>query len=633
MPTVVSGSRHHRPTWVILTLALALAPASAAAPGRWDLAPLYPNDAAWEQARQELAADLDALEPYRGKLGDSAETLRRALDALFELRLASGRLHVYAQLRGDEDLREAGPQGMQQTLTSTLADLDAATAWLDPEILAIPQDTLDRFLAAEPGLAVYRRYLERLEQKRPHVLDPDAERLLGMSQRIRDEGQTIAGLLRNADIPWPTITLSDGTELRVDAQGYNRGRVSAERRDRIATYDAFYSELKQFEGSLAAALAATVQEHVFVARARSYASSLEASLAPNEVPVAVYHMLIDEIHEALPVLHRYLRLRARMLGIDDLRYHDMYPPLVADVDAVYDWDSAKKLVARSLAPLGADYVQRFERALDSGWVDVHPRPGKRSGAYVEDSAYEVHPYMLLNHLDDYNGASTLAHEAGHLMHSALSQEAQPYPTSNYSIFVAEVASTVNEVLMFRDLLGRAADDDERLALLGNFLERLRTTVFRQVMFAEFELGIHEAAERGEPLTADTMADLYGSLLRRYHGADSGVMEIDEPYHVEWASVPHFHYDFYVYQYATSFVAATALAEGIEADKPGARPSYLAFLKAGGSQPPVELLKKAGVDMTGPEPIRAAMRLMNDVLDRIETILDRRGGGAKPKPRG
>jgi oligoendopeptidase F len=616
-------NRSHR---LLLAIILASGSALAAAPGRWALTPLYPSEAAWEEARRALAARADALDPHRGKLGQDAATLKRALDALFALRLDAGRLHVYAQLRGDEDLREPAPQGMQQSLQSLLADIQAQTAWIDPEILAIPPATLAGFLADEPGLAPYRRYLERLEDRRPHVLDPDGERLLGMSQRIRDEGQTISGLLRNADIPWPTITLSDGTELRVDAQGFNRGRVSADRGDRVATYAAFYGSLEQFSGSLAAALSATVQEHVFEARARRYESALHASLAQSEVAVDVYRMLVGEVREALPVLHRYLRLRARMLGIDDLAYHDMYPPLVADVEADYDWDTSKELVLRSLAPLGDAYVRNLAHALDAGWVDVHPRPGKRSGAYVEDAAYGVHPYMLLNHLDDYNGATTLAHEAGHLMHSALAQETQPYPTADYATFVAEVASTVNEVLFFRDLLGRASTDDERLALLGNFLERLRTTVFRQTMFAEFELAIHDAAERGEPLTADSLDTLYGKLLRDYHGADAGVTRIDETYHAEWASVPHFHYDFYVYQYATSFVAATALAEGIEANRPGAREAYLTFLRAGGSAPPVELLRAAGVDMTGPEPIRAATRLTSEILDRMEEILERRERG-------
>jgi oligoendopeptidase F len=605
-----------------LVVALAAPVWSAEAPVNWDLSEVYPADDAWQEERQDLSLAKSRLDGFKGRLDSSAATLAQALDVRVSLAMQAQRLQAYAGMRADEDLRESGPQGMQQSLQSAVADLQAALAWIEPELLAIPAERISAFMEEEPGLAIYRRYLERLEKRRPHVLDAEAEGILGMTQRMRGPGLTIGGLLLNAEIPWPTITLSDGDDLRVDPPGYVKGRSSANREDRIATYEAFYGQLQAFKGSLAATLSATVQEHVFEARVREYASSLEASLAENEVDTGVYRMLVDEINASLPTLHRYLRLRARILGIDDLRYHDMYPSLVSDITADYTWDSSKKLVAEALAPLGRDYVGRLQKALESGWVDVYPRTGKRAGAYVNDGAYEVHPYMLLNHQDDYLSATTLAHEGGHLVHSSLSQEAQPYPTSHYSIFVAEVASTVNEVLFFKHLLARAESDDARLALLGSFLEGLRTTIFRQTMFAEFELAIHEAVERGDPLTGDGLNELYGTLLRRYQGEGEGVMKVDELYTAEWAFVPHFHFNFYVYQYATSYVAAIALAEGIERDRPGARGSYLEFLASGSTKPPVELLKDAGVDMTSPEPIRAAMRLMNQVLDQIEEILDR-----------
>jgi len=443
-----------------------------------------------------------------------------------------------------------------------------------------------------------------------------------MSARIRGTGSTVSGLLRNAEIPWPTITLTDGSELRVDPTGYVKGRALENRDDRVATYRAFYGELQGFKGSLAATLTAAVQEHVFDAQVRHYDSALESALAANEVDPAVYAMLVQEIDAALPTLYRYLRLRARMMGIEDLRYHDLYPDLVPAVGETYDWDTSKRVVAEALRPLGKEYVERFLYAMDHGWVDVYPRQGKRAGAYVQDAAYGVHPYMLLNHQDDYDSMSTLAHEGGHLMHSWYSQEAQPYPTANYAIFVAEVASTFNEVFLFRSLLERADNDDLRLSLLGNFLEKMRTTVFRQTMFAEFELAIHQAVERGEPLTGDSLNARYLELLRRYHGQAEGVLTIDGLYGVEWAYIPHFYYDFYVYQYATSFVAATALYDGVQRD-PAAMQRYLAFLASGSTKPPVELLREAGVDMTGPEPIRAAMRVMNEVMDQIEAILARR----------
>jgi oligoendopeptidase F len=615
-----------RPTLRVALAALVLlAPltASAEPPVTWDLSQIYATDDAWQQARRELAERQTALEPFKGRLGSSAEVLEQALETRFSLEMQAGRLNAYAGMRADEDLRESGPQGMQQSLQSVLADLKTATAWVEPELLAIPAERIESFVEDRPGLAVYRRYLERLEKRRPHVLDPQGEAILGASQRMHGAGATIGGLLRNAEMPWPTIRLTDGSEVRIDPAGYVRVRSSMNRADRVAAYDAYYNGLEAFKGSLAATLSATVQEHIVESRVRRYSSSLEASLAENEVETGVYRMLIDEINAGLPTLQRYLRLRGRILGIDDLRYHDMYPPLVDDVSANYSWESSKKLALESFAPLGREYVERFGEAMESGWVDVYPKTGKRSGAYVNDDAYEVHPYMLLNHQDDYNSATTLAHEGGHLLHSWYSQEAQPYPTSRYAIFVAEVASTVNEVLFFKHLVARAADDDARLALLGNFLEGLRVTIFRQTMFAEFELAIHEAVERGEPLTGEGLNELYGGLLRRYHGEAQGVMKIDDLHVVEWASVPHFHYNFYVYQYATSYVAAIALAEGIEQDRSGAREQYLDFLRSGSTRPPVELLAAAGVDMTSPEPIRAAMRLMNQVLDQIEEILARR----------
>jgi oligoendopeptidase F len=400
--------------------------------------------------------------------------------------------------------------------------------------------------------------------------------------------------------------------------------VSTNRDDRIAAFEAYFGQLEAFKASLAATVSATIQEHALNADVRSYDSSLAASLQANEVDTAVYHMLISEINAGLGTLHRYLKLRASILGIDDLRYHDMYPPLVDEITTDYSWENSRKLVGEGLAPLGKEYVEQFAKTLVSGWVDVFPREGKRSGAYVNGGAYEVHPYMLLNHVDDYSSASTLAHEGGHLMHSMYSQKVQPYPTSGYSIFVAEVASTVNEVLFFKYMVNRTEDQNERLALLGNFLEGLRQTVFRQTMFAEFELAIHDRIESGEPLTGDGLNELYAKMLRRYHGEADGVMKIDDLYTVEWAFIPHFHYDFYVYQYATSYVAATALAEALYEERPGAREKYLKFLSSGSSKPAVELLEEAGVDMTKPEPIRAAMRLMNEVMDQIDEILAARG---------
>ncbi len=602
---------------LLFSLALSVS-AAEADPNAWDLTPIFDSDDAWQANKDAFVKRLGDLEPYRGNLKSPAD-LADALEVYFELDKDLSRLYGYASMRADEDIRESGPQGMEQALRALWSQLQTETAWFEPEILAIPGKKLSKAIERTAALAPYVRYLERLEKRREHVLDAEGEAMLGLASRVSGVGGTVSGILRNAEIPWPTITLADGTQLRVDPTGYGMGRSRMDRADRVATYEAFYGQLDAFEGSFAASLSATVNDHVFASQARGYSSSLEASLAGNEVDPAVYDMLVTEIGDGLPVLHRYLGLRAEMLGVDDLRYHDMYPTLVPSVAADYTWDRSKVLVLEALAPLGTDYVDTFQMALDSRWVDVFPREGKRSGAYVTDAAYEVHPYMLLNHTDDYQGITTLAHEGGHLLHSAMSSGAQPYPTSNYATFVAEVASTVNEVLLFEHLVSQAEDDEARLALLGHFLEGMRTTVFRQTMFAEFERDIHAAVEAGESLSADQLDARYLKLLRRYHGEAEGVTTIDERYAAEWAYIPHFHYDFYVYQYATSYIAAIALARGILDEQPGALDRYHAFLRAGSTKAPVALLREAGVDMASPAPMRSAITYMGEIIDRIEAL--------------
>lgn len=603
---------------LLLALTLAAAPAVAAEPAAehtWDLTPVFASDDAWQQALTAFRARLDDLTPFRGKL---KKELPAALEVWFSLDRDLNKLYGYASMRSDLDTRAPGPQGMEQAVRGLAAELSAKNAWFEPELLTIPAGPLARFRKSAE-VAPYLRYLDRLEKRRPHVLDADGERLLGLAGGALGTSATIGGLLRDGEIPWPTIKLADGRSLRIDATGYGQGRSSSVRADRVATYKAFYATLDAHEGSLATALAGTVQEHLFLARARGYDSALQAALAANEVDPAVYDMLIREIDTGLPTLHRYLKLRARLLGVSDLAYHDLYPSLLPGVSTAYDYDTSKRLTLEAVAVLGQDYVDALKHALDHRWVDVFPGPGKRTGAYVTDPFYGIHPYMLLNHTDDYQGLTTLAHEAGHLMHSHFSQTTQPYPTSGYSIFVAEVASTVNEVLLFEHLLKGAPDDKARLALLGQFLEGMRTTVYRQTMFATFERDIHAAAEAGEPLSADKLDAAYLALLRRYHGHDLGVTTIDDAYASEWAFIPHFHYDFYVYQYATSYIAAIALARGILDGEPGAVERYRTFLASGSTKPPVELLAAAGVDMTKPEPMRAAVAYMSDVITRIEAL--------------
>jgi oligoendopeptidase F len=587
---------------------------------RWELGHIYEDEDAWERDRRSLLERAKRLERFRGNLVDDEQTLASVLDERADLQRLAQRLHTYASLKSDEDVREPGPRALEQRIEANLSELATLLSWIEPELLSAPSSTLWSLVERSEPLEVHRRYLERLEERRAHTLDAQGERLLGMVQLIRGNGETISGLLRDAEMPWPTVELSTGEQVRLDSTGYARTRNSRIRSDRIRVFEAFHQTLQDFKESLAAGVHATTKEHVFEARARGYASARDASLAGTEVPAEVMDTLFAEVDRALPTLHRYLSTRGRLLDVDDLAYHDIYPPLVDEVQARYDWDTARHVVLEALAPLGQSYTDRARQALHSRWIDVDPRRGKRSGAYVNDGAYGVHPYMLLNHTENFHGVSTLAHELGHLMHSWYSQEAQPYPTARYAIFVAEVASTLNEILLLKHMLDRAETPDQRLALLGHHLENLRGTVFRQTMFAEFESRIHELVEAGEALTGQVLNESYGALVRRYHGHDAGVMRIDDHYVAEWGFVPHFHYNFYVYQYATSFVAATSLARRILSGDGEARERYLAFLATGSTKPPVELLRDAGVDMTAPDPIRATMAEMTGVLDAIDELV-------------
>ena len=589
----------------------------------WNLNDLYATPAAFDAARKDLAARVGSLARFKGTLGSSPKALLAALDATFGMARELGRISSYASMRSDEDTRVPENLGARQEVQQLATDFAAASAWLAPEILALPEGTIEADLAAEPGLAPYRFFLGDLQRQRAHTLSQPEEKLLAQAGMVSQAPSTLYTVLANADLPFPEVTLSGGRTVRLDQAGYSRYRSLPDRADRKLVFTSFWPTFKAYERTLGVALDAQVKRDLFYARARNYPSCLAAALDGSNVPEAVYRTLVAEAGRALPTLHRAFRLRARMLGIPDLAYYDVYPPLVPDLDLHFPVDKGESLVLDALQPLGAGYVEEVRKGFDSRWMDVYPRQGKRSGAYSSGSAYDVHPYVLLNYNDDYESVSTLAHEWGHAMHSFLANRAQPYPTADYSIFIAEVASTFNEALLLDRMLENADSDDQKLFLLGSYLEGLRGTFFRQAMFAEFELAIHEAEERGEALTGARLSAMYLELLRRYHGADAGVMRIDDLYGVEWAYIPHFYYNFYVYQYATSLAASAQLSSEVLAQKPGARDRYLAMLAAGGSRYPYELLREAGVDLATPAPYRALIDKMNWTMDQMESILARR----------
>jgi oligoendopeptidase F len=621
----------------IVTLVIAVLPISVPAAAqqqersaiadkyKWDLTPLFPNDDAWRAAREKVAAEIPKLGQYKGTLSSSPQRLADALDAANALSKEFIRVYIYANMKSDEDTRESKYQAMVQEMQQMAARFGAETAFMEPEILKIDRATIDKYIAGEPRLAVYTLYINDIQRRREHTLTDSEERLLASASVVTSAPSNIYGVLSDADFPYPTVTLSDGKSVRLDTANFSVLRASKNRADRQKVMSAFFEALGKFGGTFGSTMSGQVQSDIFYARARKYPSALEASLDGPNLPVSVYTRLVDGVNKHLPTFHRYLTLRKKMMGLSELHYYDLYAPLVSSVDTDYSPEEAQKQIILALAPLGDEYTAGVRRAFSERWIDLFPSPGKRAGAYSNGAGYDVHPYMLLNYNGKYNDVSTLAHELGHTMHSFLSNKTQPYPLASYPIFVAEVASTFNEALLIDRMLKTIEDDETKLALLGNYLENIKGTVFRQTQFAEFELRAHQMAEKGEPLTGDVLSKLYAEITKKYYGHDKGISIVDDYIAHEWSFIPHFYRTFYVFQYATSFTASSALAEKVLAGDAAATRKYLAFLSAGGSKYPIDLLKEAGVDMTTDEPLELTMKAMNRVMDEMEKLL------AKKKP--
>jgi oligoendopeptidase F len=587
---------------------------------RWDLTQIYPDDQAWRAAKDKLIAGIPAIGAFNGTLGSSPQKLADALELTSRISKEFSRLYVYASMMSDQDTRDSKYQGMQQEMTQAGATIGAETAFMEPEILKIDRATIDKFLTAEPRLKVYKLYLDDIQRRRAHTLTDSEEKILAGSSVIASAPSNVFGILSDADFPYPSVTLSDGKNVKLDSSAFSLYRTVPNRGDREKVMSAFFGSLGAFRGTFGATMNAQVQSDVFYSKTRKYTSALEASLDGANIPTSVYMHLIDGVNKNLPTFHRYLALRKRMMGVPELHYYDLYAPLVSSVDLNYSADEAETHVMDALKPLGDEYGTAAKRAFNERWIDLYPSPGKRSGAYSNGGAYDVHPYMLLNYNGKYNDVSTVAHELGHTMQSYFSNKTQPYPLASYPIFVAEVASTFNEALLIDHMLKTIKDDDTKLSLLGSYLEGIKGTVFRQTQFAEYELRTHEMAEKGEPLTGDALSKLYFDITKKYYGHDKGVCIVDDYIQHEWAFIPHFYRNFYVFQYATSFTASSALSEKVLAGDPAATRKYLAFLGAGGSKYPIELLKEAGVDMTTDEPLELTMQKMNRVMDEIDKIL-------------
>jgi len=591
---------------------------------QWRLEDLYPSDQAWKQAKDDLAGRTDGILAFRSTLTQSAAQMLSCLRFNSEVAKTLERLHAYASMKSDQDTRNATYLALKQEIEQLVTEYSTKASFLEPEMVVLAREKIEEFLAAEPGLKDYRLYLFDILRSKAHTLSSQEEKILAGTGRMAGSPGSVYTVFSNAEMPYPDLTLSDGTVATLNKAGYALHRASPSRADREAVFQAFWTAHNKFRQTFGVQLYSHLQTHVFYTRMRNYESSLHRALDKNNIPVEVYHSLIRNVRDNLDTFHRYLRLRQRMLGVDTLKYSDVYAPVVKESDRKYSFDEARDLYLSSLQLLGEDYRQAARKAFEQRWIDVYPTPGKRSGAYSNGGAYDVHPYVLLNYNGRFDDVSTLAHEMGHALHSFYANRSQPYPLAEYSTFVAEVASTFNETLLIHKVLRETTNDEERLSLLMDYLDGIKGTVFRQTQFAEFELKIHEKADRGEPLTGDTFTDLYGQLLKEYYGHDQGVCRIDDLYAIEWAYIPHFYYNFYVYQYSTSFTAATALAEEVLAGKEGTAQKYLQFISAGGSDYPIEELKKAGVDMTTAGPFRQTMAVMNRLMDEIETILARRG---------
>ena len=594
---------------------------------KWDLTAIYPSDQAWRAAKEKFAAGLPKLREFQGTLASSPSRLADALETQSNFDRELSRLFVYAGLHSDEDTRVSMYQGMQQEMIQLGSAFGTETAFIEPEILKMDNATIQKFIAQEPRLKIYRHYLEDIARRRAHTLSKAEEKLLASASVMASGPSSVYGIFADADFPYPSVTLGDGKTVKLDKAAFSLHRASPSREDRQKVMEAFFTALGKYRATFGSMMNSNVQTSVFYARARNYDTSLQASLDQPNIPVSVYSRLVEGVNRNLPAFHRYLKLRKRMMGVPELHYYDLYAPLVASVDTNYPVKVAEKNILEALSPLGSEYAAGAQRAFTERWIDMYPTEGKTAGAYSNGGAYDVHPYMLLNYNSKYEDMSTLAHELGHTMHSYFSNKTQPYALSSYPIFVAEVASTFNEALLMDYMLKNIKDDATRLSLLGNYLESIKGTVFRQTQFAEFELRMHEMAEKGEPLTGDSLSKLYAEIVKKYYGHDQGVCIVDDYVANEWAFIPHFYNSFYVFQYATSFTASSALSEKVLAGAPGATQRYLQFISAGKSKYPIELLKDAGVDMTTDEPLDLTVRKMNRVMDEMEKLLDKTGKAA------
>ena len=581
----------------------------------WALTDLYGSDAEWHEDFQWNQDYLKFVKGYQGRLGESAQLLYNWLQLGDEMSLIFEHLAVYAFRRADEDTRATKPQEMCAQLTNFMTQLNTATAFETNEILAIPDEKLEQFYKEVPALEGYRRHLDEIRRRRAHILSPAEERLLAMAGELSENPDNIFSMLNDADLTFPDAIDAQGEAHHVTHGSYIPMMYGSDRTLRKSAFESLYGVYESHKNTLAATLAAQAKQLWFFAQARNYPSALAAALDRTEVPESVYHSLIDAVRENLPKLHRYTSLRKKLLGVEELHFYDLYANMVGDVEMKFTFQEAKELVLKALAPLSENYLNGLRAGFEGRWIDVYENVGKRSGAY--SSGARPHPFVLLNFQGTLNDVFTLAHEMGHAMHSEMSYVNQPVVYSDYVIFVAEVASTCNEALLMEYLLNNTTDKREKAYLINYFLEQFRTTLYRQTMFAEFELKINELAQQGQGITADRCCEIYRKLNEDYFGKD---IVVDDQFALEWARIPHFYYNYYVYQYATGYAAAIAISRRILKEGQPAVDDYFKFLSGGCSMPPIDLLKLAGVDLSTPAPIHQALELFDQLIDQLDELL-------------
>ncbi len=591
---------------------------------KWNLSDMYKSLDNWKSDLARVEAGINSFADYKGRLGISSDNLLNALNSYFGLYKIFSQAATYASNLSNEDVRISENQALLQRLSAIGTKFGETASFFEPEILSIPKEKIEKFFNEKPELERYSIFIDNIQRLRPHTLSENEEKILASFGLIAGNQSTVYSIFADGEKPNSTVTLSDGSEVELSPAAFTGIRAVENRDDRKNIFKTFFNSYGDFKNTFGANLVGKVKKDWVFAKNRNYSSSLESALNGDNLPTTIYTTLIEQINKSLPTLHRFLDLKKKMLGVDTLHYYDLYTPLVKKADLKFTIEEGQQIIQDALTPLKSDYLATLKKAFNDRWIDYIPTAGKRSGAYSTGGAYDTHPYILMNWNNDYESLSTLAHELGHTMHSFYSNANQPFPKADYAIFTAEIASTINETLLNNYMVKNAKSDEEKLFLLGSYLDLLRTTIYRQTSFAEFELEIHNRVEQGEPLTGEDLSDIYYNIVKKYYGHDAGHCIVDPYIQYEWAYIPHFMgYNYYVFQYSTSLIYATAFAEKIVNEGAPAVDNFYKILKGGGSKYPVELIKEAGIDPLSSEAFELTMNKMNKVMDEIEKILNKR----------